>query len=148
MARLPRKRLESLIRPSGTFRQKAHRLKLLAKAMQKDPSLAKSRERLLTQHGVGHETADSILLYASGQPIFVVDAYTRRLGRRLGWFKTDDYHEIQKFFHERLPTDTALYNEFHALIVRLSKEICQSRHPRCGICPVKSQCRYGKGRTS
>jgi endonuclease-3 related protein len=148
MARLPQKRLESLIRPSGYFRQKAHRLKLLAQAMQKDPSLAESRERLLAQHGIGHETADSILLYASGQPIFVVDAYTRRLGHRLGWFKTDDYHEVQQFFHDRLPRDTALYNEFHALIVRLSKEICQSRHPKCGICPVKSQCPYGKGRTS
>jgi endonuclease-3 related protein len=148
MARVPRKRLEKLIRSSGYFRQKAHRLKGFARAVLKDPSLARDRGRLLAQHGIGPETADSILLYASGQPVFVIDAYTRRLGQRLGWFESNDYHGVQDFFHERLARDAALYNEYHALIVRHSKEFCTSRHPKCPECPVQVQCAFGRRKRS
>src|SRR5438552_121465 len=95
IARMPRRRLERLVRPSGYFRQKAHRLQLFARAMVKDPAFIRDRARLLAQYGIGPETADSILLYAAHRPFFVVDAYTRRLGHRLGWFQTDDYHKVQ-----------------------------------------------------
>jgi endonuclease-3 related protein len=100
------------------------------------------RNRLLSLRGIGPETADSILLYAARKPVFVVDAYTRRIGQRLGLFKTDDYHDVQAFFQNRLPRDPALYNEFHALLVRLAKEICTKRNPRCTMCPVKKGCLY------
>jgi endonuclease-3 related protein len=145
-ARMPRKRLEALIRSSGTFRQKAKRLQLFARALLEDRSLITDRVRLLALNGVGPETADSILLYASRQPIFVVDAYTRRLGHRLGWFRTDDYHKVQAYFHERLPRDVSLYNEYHALIIRLVKEVCLKRHPLCLECPVQSKCAFGRKR--
>jgi endonuclease-3 related protein len=142
IATMPRRRLEKLIRPSGYFRQKAERLQRFARALLKDPSLPRRRERLLAQHGVGPETADSILLYAAHQPVFVVDAYTRRIGRRMGLFNTDEYAEVQAFFQERLPREAALYNEFHALIVRLAKEVCTKRDPTCAVCPVQADCAY------
>ena len=145
VATMPRRRLEKLIRPSGYFRQKAERLQQFARVLLKDPDLFCSRERLLAQRGIGPETADSILLYAAQQPVFVVDAYTRRIGQRMGLFRTDDYSEIQAYFYRCLPRDTALYNEFHALIVRLAKELCASRNPACSACPVKTGCMFFRG---
>jgi len=103
------------------------------------------REDLLAQDGVGPETADSILLYAGGHPVFVVDAYTIRIGRRIGLFATDDYNEVQRFFESRFPKDLAGYQEYHALFVTHGKEICRPK-PRCAICPVRPDCAFGRGR--
>jgi endonuclease III related protein len=174
IADVPRRRLEKLIRPSGYFRQKAKRLQLFAKALLHDKILWRAlcgsdrrnggtedrslpsprrpsdaptlRTRLLAMHGIGPETADSILLYAGGFPVFVVDAYTRRLGQRLGLFKTDDYHDVQQFFVNGLGRKGTpkIYNEFHALIVRHAKEVCKGREPKCEICTLADVCEYGR----
>jgi len=98
------------------------------------------RPLLLGTHGVGPETADSILLYAAGYPVFVVDAYTRRVFSRLGLVRGNEpYDELQRFFMTRLPRDPALYNDYHAQIVRLGKDICRPQ-PRCADCPLAVVC--------
>ena len=99
------------------------------------------RAELLEVKGVGPESADSILLYALQRPVFVVDAYTRRLFCRLGyeWMQKASYSEVQEFFMEALPPDTALYNEFHALIVVHCKDTCKKK-PRCTGCCLLSLC--------
>lgn len=106
------------------------------------------REELLLIHGVGPETADSILLYAAGWPVFVIDAMTRRIVDRLGVPPpVRNYAGYQLLFEENLPADTALYNEYHALLVALAKRHCVKREPRCGGCPVADLCATGRGRT-
>ncbi len=149
---LSRDELEVLIRPSGFFRQKAQRLQLfsgylrdhyqgcLEKLLQQP--LDEARRELLAQKGVGPETADSILLYAGGQPSFVVDAYTGRLFSRLGLLDgTEKYEQIRNLFMAELPVETALYNEYHALIVIQCKEHCRKR-PICPGCPLEAVCTY------
>ncbi|MBI5595340.1 MAG: endonuclease III domain-containing protein [Elusimicrobia bacterium] len=153
LARIPRARLERLIRPSGYFRQKAERLRLFARWAGDAPSLAlrlrKSplpalRTELLSLKGVGPETADSMLLYAGGRPAFVVDAYTRRIGSRIGWFApAAGYAEVQAFLTARLPRSVPVYNELHALFVRLAKEHCRTK-PQCAGCPLKGGCATGR----
>lgn len=153
LLKLKRRRLEQLIRPSGFFRQKAERLQdflrfvgkkyqgnLTALFQQETPVL---RQELLAQKGIGPETADSILLYAAGKPVFVVDAYTKRIGRRWRIFETEDYSAIQNFFQDHLPRRTKLYNEWHALIVALGKNFCKPK-PLCAPCPVKEFCLFGR----
>lgn len=145
--------LERIIRSSGYFRQKAKKLKFFSNYLIKNYSgrvknlfrkpFPDLRRELLDLYGVGPETADSILLYAGGRPVFVVDAYTRRIGKRLGWFKTDDYSAVQSFFETRLRKSAALFNEFHALLVRLGKDHCRTR-PLCGGCPLSRDCRTGR----
>ena len=82
-------------------------------------------------HGIGRETADSIALYAAGRPLFVVDAYTRRVFSRLALAAGDEtYDELQRFFMRHLPRDAALYNDFHAQVVSLGKDNCRPK-PRC-----------------
>jgi endonuclease-3 related protein len=94
----------------------------------------------LSVNGIGPETADSILLYAAGLPVFVVDAYTRRIFTRLGWLRGDEtYDDVQRVFMDRLPPDAALYNDYHAQIVRLGKDVCRTR-PRCDECPLEDRC--------
>ena len=94
------------------------------------------REQLLGVNGIGPETADSILLYALEKPIFVVDAYTKRIFSRLGLISPElDYDEVQAFFMKRLARDTALFNDYHAQIVQLGKDICKKSKPRCPACP-------------
>lgn len=139
--------LGELIRPAGYFRLKAKRLKNLIDfvwtyydgcldAMFATP-LDRLRRELLTVNGIGPETADSILLYGGNLPTFVVDAYTARIGKRHGWLTEDaDYHQIQEHFEASLPTDVQLYNEFHAMIVRVGKEYCHKRNPDCDSCPL------------
>ena len=106
------------------------------------------REELLSIHGVGPETADSILLYAAKRPVFVIDAMTRRIVDRLGVPPpVRNYAGYQLLFEENLPADTALYNEYHALLVALAKRHCVKREPRCGGCPVADLCATGRGRT-
>ena len=137
----PVARIAELIRPAGYFNQKAERLKLIAKYFSKhfNDRTIPSREELLAVKGIGPETADSILLYAFGQPYFVVDAYTRRLFSRLGLIEKDaSYDEIQEFFinglsHVRGKKKVEMFKEYHALIVEHAKRHCMSR-PECEGC--------------
>ena len=101
------------------------------------PSSANCAKQLLDVHGVGPETADSILLYAGGLPSFVVDTYTHRVLARHGWIGFDaDYHQIQDYIQGELPQDVPMYNEFHALLVRLGKDFCRKTNPKCAECPL------------
>jgi endonuclease-3 related protein len=150
LARLPASRLAPLLRSSGTFRVKARRLRAFldflsseyggrVEAM-RDEDLPLLRRKLLAVPGIGPETADSIALYAAEQASFVVDAYTRRVFTRLGLLRGDEsYGEVQRLFEEHLPRDAALYNDYHAQIVRLGKDFCRLR-PRCPECPLKELC--------
>jgi len=150
--------LAPLIRSSGYFNVKARRvvafLHFLGREFDgsvgamagEDP--ATLREKLLGVHGIGRETADSIVLYAAGLPLFVVDAYTRRLFVRLGLLEgREGYDEIQRLFMRALPRDAALYNDFHAQIVRLGKAVCRPR-PRCPECPLEGVCPEARRQTS
>ena len=142
----PLVQLETLIKPSGYFRQKSLRLKNLAEAivnaggLQKlgKISTVKLREWLLVLKGIGPETADSILLYAFARPVFVIDAYTLRIGKRHQWLpETADYTKAQNLFTQKLPADVKLFNEFHALFVQIGKNFCRPRNPHCCDCPLK-----------
>ncbi len=96
------------------------------------------REELLAIHGIGPETADSILLYAGGHPIFVVDAYTKRILERHGLIDGKaSYQDIQDLFHREMPAEAPVYNEFHALLVQAGKHHCLRRQPRCEGCPLE-----------
>jgi endonuclease-3 related protein len=98
------------------------------------------RDELLAVWGIGEETADSILLYAAGKPVFVIDAYTRRIMSRIGIQPVKDtYSEWQSIFMDNLPADVALFNEYHALLVRLGKETCRPK-PLCPACPLSDTC--------
>jgi endonuclease-3 related protein len=143
---VPPKELEELIRPAGYFRVKAGRLRNLLELLlgRYDGSLEAMfaagletlRDELLSVNGIGPETADSILLYAAGLPTFVVDSYTYRVLARHGWIDFDaDYHTIKAHFESSLDRDVALYNEFHALLVRLGKLHCRKK-ARCDGCPL------------
>ncbi len=124
--------LQELIRPAGFFKQKCAYLKAMAAfLLEREVEFEQSadvwalRKELLSVKGVGRETADSILLYAFNKPIFVIDAYTRRVAaRHLGLDGTLPYDILQKIFMDALPLDVAIYNEYHALIVALCKESC------------------------
>ncbi len=103
------------------------------------------RPQLLALHGIGPETADCIVLYAAGQPSFVIDAYTTRLLARLGVCPpTVSYHALQALFHAALPPDAALFGDYHALSVAHSKATCRARGPRCAECVLLAQCAYGR----
>jgi endonuclease-3 related protein len=104
------------------------------------------REELLAQDGVGPETADSILLYAGGHAVFVVDAYTERIGTRIGLFPIGDYGAIQRYFERRIPRDLATYQEYHALLVLHAKTLCRRANPLCAECPIRSLCDFGRRR--
>jgi endonuclease III related protein len=145
---VPPDELEELIRPAGYFRVKTQRLRSLLEFLVRryDGSLEamfavplpELRQQLLGVHGIGPETADSILLYAGGLPSFVVDAYTHRVFSRHGWIGFDaDYHQIQDYVQGELPQDVATYNEFHALLVRLGKDFCRKSKPKCAECPLR-----------
>ena len=117
-------RLESLIRPSGFYRQKAERLRLATKkwiGLDRKLGTEKLREEFLSVKGIGKETADSILLYALGRRIFVIDAYTRRFCREFFRKEFREYDEYREFFESNLPEDVELYKEYHALIVEWGK---------------------------
>jgi endonuclease-3 related protein len=145
LRRIDEKRLARLIVPAGYYNVKARRLKNVIRFIAGHPGglagLFRTRthtlrERLLTVNGLGPESVDSILLYAAGKPVFVVDAYTRRIFSRHGFFPaTADYHYVQEFFMSHLPCRVQLFNEFHALIVALGKHHCRAK-PRCEGCPL------------
>jgi endonuclease III related protein len=155
MHRATAARLARLIRPSGYFNLKAKKLKaftrylfaahrgMLARLFRLDT--ATLREELLAVYGIGPETADSIILYAARQPIFVIDAYTRRICARLGLARADaSYDELQRLFMEHLPREEPLFNEYHALLVALGKNYCTKRAPRCAECPLVEVCATGR----
>jgi endonuclease-3 related protein len=97
------------------------------------------RTQLLSVNGIGPETADSILLYALGVPIFVVDAYTKRIFSRHGFIKEDaEYGQVQNLFMQNLKKELKLFNEFHALLVKLGKDFCLKNNPRCPSCPLNN----------
>jgi endonuclease-3 related protein len=144
---LPEERLAGLIRPAGYFRLKAARIRNFMSFLHREcrlrlENLAElpldtARSRLLAVNGIGPETADSILLYALHKPTFVVDAYTRRiLNRHLLVPEDIGYEELREYFMDVLPSDVTLYNEFHALIVRIGKKWCRRKQPKCHDCPL------------
>jgi len=139
--------LADVIRSAGFFNIKSKRLKNLTSVLcdEFDGSIRKMklidteglRKLLLAINGLGPETVDSILLYAFDRPVFVVDAYTKRFARNHGLLDDeDDYHRIQDYFQRNLPSDTYLFNEYHALIVALGQTWCK-KIPLCGKCPLQ-----------
>ncbi|ADN01430.1 endonuclease III domain-containing protein [Spirochaeta thermophila] len=134
--------LARLIRPCGYYTLKARRLAHLARFFLSCDGLPE-RNALLGVWGVGRETADSILLYGYGVPVFVVDAYTRRIFSRLGLLASDDtpYEEVRSAVEEAVPPDHVCYNEFHALLVEHAKRFCRKR-PLCGECPLRLECAH------
>lgn len=136
---LPEKELAILIKSSGYYNQKAKKIKFIIDFL--DSKKEVNRENLLEIWGIGKETADSILLYAYNKPIFVIDAFTTRIMKRLG-FEFKDYDELQKMFMDDLEKDYNLFNEFHALFVKHGKEICKKNNPECGKCCLKKECKF------
>jgi endonuclease-3 related protein len=147
LARAPRGRLSRLLRPSGTFRQKTRAVQAFLRHLNNGyrgslPRLlaqptTRLRPELLGLRGVGPETADSILLYAARRPVFVIDAYTRRVLVRHGLAdERARYETLQNIFHEHLPRRAQLYNEYHALLVAVGKHYCFRRNPDCQACPL------------
>lgn len=139
--------LAALIRPAGYYNIKARRLKNFVEFLtagfggsmrrMKDEEQDVMRKRLLSVNGIGPETADSIMLYALEKPVFVIDNYTKRVLSRHKIMKQDSpYEDFQELFHSSLAREAALYNEFHALFVRLAKEHCRTKS-LCSGCPVE-----------
>jgi endonuclease-3 related protein len=144
---MKRSQLASLIKSSGYYRIKADRLKSFIDFLFEEydgdlkkmnrRKLVELRKKLLGVKGIGPETADSILLYGLKKPIFVVDAYTKRVLSRHGVISEKaSYEEIQKLLMDHLPLDEKLFNEYHALIVQAGKMVCK-KIPRCDICPIR-----------
>ena len=154
LCRLDEGELAQLIYPSGYFNAKARKLKAFVALLFERfggqlekllaTPLADLRPLLLATHGIGPETADSILLYAAGCPVFVVDAYTRRLFFRLGLApERDSYEAWRRLFMDVLPPDVPLFNEYHALVVCHGKKLCR-RRPLCAACSLLSICPTGQ----
>jgi endonuclease-3 related protein len=159
MAACPLPRLRRAVRSSGYYNQKAGRLRefcrrVLAEHAEGLPAwfaaapAAALRAELLSYEGVGPETADSMVLYAAGKASFVIDAYTRRVGERYGLGRGLAYGGWQALFERALKPDEKVYNEYHALLVKLCKDYCKKTKPLCGRCPLGKACKkkniYGK----
>lgn len=149
MLRVRTARLAALVRPSGYFRQKAKKLKAFVRFLETEyrgsldrmflTPTSELREKLLAVHGIGSETADSILLYAGNHPVFVVDAYTHRIfGRHRITDGKADYEKVRAFIENSIPRQPELFNEFHALIVNTGKNWCRKSAPRCEECPLRA----------
>ncbi|MFC1624742.1 endonuclease III domain-containing protein [Candidatus Omnitrophota bacterium] len=147
LSRISEERLAKLIRPAGYYNIKSRRIKNFLNFLNTvyngnisgmlKTETRRLREELVNISGIGPETADSILLYAGRKPVFVVDAYTKRIFSRHGFVEEDaDYEEVQGLFLENLPEDVGLFNEFHALIVEAGKNLCKSKKPLCNKCPI------------
>lgn len=156
IVKTPHNRLAKLLRPSGYFNIKAKRLRSFCdwyishggwETLSHWPT-GKLRQALLAVNGIGPETADDMVLYAFHRPVFVIDAYTRRLFARLGMVSgEEDYETLRAVFEDRLKDlppkkRSQLFNEYHALIVRHAKEVCKKK-PACGACCLAAQCRFG-----
>ena len=148
MVALPVGVLAELIRSAGYYNIKAGRLRNLLVFISENHNddldsflaqgLPQLREQLLSVRGVGPETADSILLYAANLPSFVVDTYTHRILYRHQVIDEDcDYYEIQDLFMDNLAADVQLYNEYHALLVRVGNIYCKKKNPDCSACPLQ-----------
>ncbi|MDP2927263.1 MAG: endonuclease III domain-containing protein [Candidatus Omnitrophota bacterium] len=146
---LPRKKLAGLIKSAGYYNVKSLRLKSFLKfffdryaakiKLMDAQDLKTLRAQLLTVKGIGPETADSMLLYALNKPVFVVDAYTKRILARHGLIKAEaDYSQCQDIFMRNLKNDVKLFGEYHALLVKLGKDYCRKQNPKCEICPLWS----------
>ena len=146
--------LERLVRPSGFYRQKGKRLKHISSYICRNYSdidmffnkdADSLRKELLSLNGIGNETADSIALYAAGKPLFVIDAYTRRVMHRIdpGVPEDIDYDSLREYFQENLKADVNLYRDFHAQFVELGKRHCKAK-PVCAGCPLGVMCTYRK----
>lgn len=146
--RLSERRMGHLIRPAGYYNIKTRRLKSFLKFFLKNyqariarmsaVDTQELRQELLTVKGIGQETADSILLYALNKPIFVVDAYTKRILSRHRLIEEGaTYEQVQDFFMKNLRKEPQLFNEYHALLVRAGKEFCLKKTPACAKCPLK-----------
>lgn len=158
MRELDMARLTELVRSAGFTTSKPKRLKRLVEHLFQEyegdagnlrgRDLESQRAQLLALNGIGPETADAILLYAAEQPVFVIDAYTRRIFARMGIWQTENgvvtervpYHELQALFMDALPHETELFQEFHALLDIHAKYTCTRRAPRCGECPLERMC--------
>lgn len=143
-------RIAELIKPAGYFNQKAAYLQEFCRHLRDQYSyslnsilskdLPALREELLSLKGFGPETADSVILYAANKPVFVIDAYTKRIMKRYGLTEEQSYAGLQDFFHSSIPRNARLFNEFHALLVALAKKYCLKKEPLCIKCPVRQQC--------
>ncbi|HRZ13952.1 MAG TPA: endonuclease III domain-containing protein [Candidatus Omnitrophota bacterium] len=142
------KKLAAVIRPAGCYAVKARRLRHFLAFLGPDcgtglralaaVTTSTLRRQLLNVNGIGPETADSILLFALNKPLFVVDGYTRRIFARHDLIAVDAaYDRIQAFCMRGLPREAKLFNEYHALLVRLGKDYCRKRNPGCARCPLK-----------
>ncbi|MBS3101181.1 endonuclease III domain-containing protein [Candidatus Woesearchaeota archaeon] len=150
--KIKNEKLAKIIKSSGYHNQKAKKLKNFCMFLSENyggklNSLFKKdinelRSELVSVNGIGPETADSIILYAAKKPIFVIDAYTKRIINRIG-YKESKYEEIQKLFMQSLPNSEKLFNECHALLVELGKNICK-KSPLCSKCPISAHCSYYK----
>ena len=152
LRRLPHSEIARLIYSSGYYNAKAKKLKAFAQWLgetyhddlekMSDTNINELRQKLLAIYGIGEETADSIILYAANQPIFVIDAYTRRIISRTGLApESNRYAAYQTLFMSNLPADARLFNEYHALLVCLAKHVCQP----CPLCP---QCCLNESETT
>jgi len=148
LSKISKKRLAELIKSTGYYNLKAQRVKNFLAFLNTRYSASLKRmfgsetrvlrEELLNIKGIGPETADSILLYAGERPVFVVDAYTKRIFSRHGYInKNSPYEEVQDLFLKNLPGNVKLFNEFHALIVELGKNLCRVKKPLCSKCPIR-----------
>lgn len=149
-------RLERLLRPSGYFRQKTRAIRHFLGHLQNHYAgslrkmlsrpAAELRDELLDLNGIGEETADSMLLYAAGRPVFVIDAYTRRVLSRHGLAsERATYGELQEVFHRHLPRRSSLFNEYHALLVSVGKGYCHRQKPNCDACPLGPELERSRG---
>ncbi len=146
--------LAELVRPAGTPGTKARRLRALGGLAHEHGGLSRLlalpaeelRARLLGTHGIGPETADAIILYAAGRPVFEIDVYTTRIFRRLGLGPDrDGYDDWQRWFEDALPPDVNAYRRYHALLVLHGRHTCRAR-PRCGACCLLELCPVGQER--
>ena len=152
ISNLEHEELERLIRSAGFYRQKAVRLKEFCKYVKEryngslekmfSKPISELRSELLALHGIGEETADSIILYAANKPSFVIDAYTARIFERY-FGKRATKAQLKEIFENSLPKDVKLYNEYHALLVALAKQFCRKK-PLCEKCPINKKCCYYK----
>ncbi|MEW6027711.1 MAG: endonuclease III domain-containing protein [Planctomycetota bacterium] len=143
----PLAKLAEMIKPSGYFNIKAKRLKNFLNWLHENYEgdlnrlfaleTSTLREALLSVKGIGPETADSIALYAANKPTFVCDAYTYRIMLRHRMVPEETgYDELKALFEDNLEKDVKLYNEYHALLVRLGKTYCKKTNPLCEQCPL------------
>jgi endonuclease III related protein len=153
LRQLSESELARLIHPCGYFNAKTKKLKAFTEWFGRrfgdslkqmcSGHIDELRLELLEVYGIGEETADSILLYACQKPVFVIDAYTRRIIDCLGiQHRGSQYRDYQTIFMDNLPSETALFNEYHALLVALGKGTCKKQKPRCEECCLKSVCKY------